>query len=96
MFLRSPRHLLVALVLVVAQWVATAHAVDHALGNEQGLPNHLCQLCLTAHDLGAAAPVSLVVPPVVAPAFVPLPEPLYACPEPQRWRATQRGPPAPL
>lgn len=65
------RHLLLVAVLFFAQLAAGAHAVEHASGNDDGLPTHVCQLCLTAQDLGAALPSLAVLPPVVAHRFVP-------------------------
>ena len=86
------RYLLVA-VLLFAQLVAGAHAVGHALDNDSGLPNHSCELCLAAHDLGTALPSLADLPPAAAAAFVP--EALHthergAFPPPA---APQRGPP---
>ena len=59
------RHLRLVAVLVFAQWAALAHGVEHAAGEGKGLPQHACELCLTAHDLGSALPAALP-PPVVA------------------------------
>lgn len=64
--MNSLRHLLLVAVLFFAQLAAGVHAVDHAAGNEGALPTHTCELCLAAHDLGAALPSLLVVPPVLA------------------------------
>jgi hypothetical protein len=87
------RHLLLVVVLFFAQLAAGAHALEHVADNEKGLPTHACQLCLAAHDLGAALPSLAVLPPVQFAQFVPealsahgrgaLPAPL----------AAQRGPP---
>jgi hypothetical protein len=41
-----------------------------------GLPTHVCQLCLAAQDLGAALPSLAALPPVVAQQFVLVPESL--------------------
>ncbi len=65
------RHLLLVAVLLFAQLAAGVHAVEHAAGNDDGLPTHVCQLCLTAQDLGAALPSLAALPPVVAQQFVP-------------------------
>jgi hypothetical protein len=54
--MRSWRHLLLVVSLLLGQLLAGAHAVEHAASKEDGLPTHVCQLCLTAHDLGAALP----------------------------------------
>ncbi len=90
----SLRHLLLALVLGLAQLLASAHAVDHALGNEEGLPNHHCPLCLTAHDLGAGAPAAVPLPPVVKPAPVRAEVKAAVWPDIRPPRACQRAPPA--
>ena len=46
--MRSWRHLLLVVSLLLGQLVAGAHAVEHAASKEDGLPTHACQLCLTA------------------------------------------------
>ncbi|MGE5472333.1 MAG: hypothetical protein ACM3X0_16170 [Bacteroidota bacterium] len=65
-----PRLLLVALLFFAQAW-AGAHAVEHAAGKEGALPNHVCELCLAAHDLGSALP-SLAVPLPLLVAQMPL------------------------
>jgi len=73
--------------------VAGAHAVEHAASKEDGLPTHVCQLCLTAHDLGAALPSVVSLPPVVLPLWLPespVAQGRTAFPPPL---ACQRGPP---
>jgi hypothetical protein len=87
------RHFLLVATLVFAQLLAGAHAVEHAAGNDETLPTHACQLCLTAHDLGSALPSVVALPPVVAVQL--LPEALSShdretFPAPV---ASQRGPP---
>jgi len=87
------RHLLLVVALCFAQLAAGAHAVGHAADNEGGLPAHTCELCLAAHDLGAALTSLAALPPVVVPLLVP--EALHvharsAFPPPA---APQRGPP---
>jgi hypothetical protein len=64
------RHLLLVAVLVFAQLAAGAHAVGHAEDNESGLPGHVCELCLAAHDLGTALPSLVALPAADAPGFV--------------------------
>lgn len=52
----SPRLLLFALALIMGQWLTLAHAVEHpalASGGEA-----TCDLCLHAHQLGAALPAA--------------------------------------
>ena len=87
------RHLILVAVLFFAQLAAGAHAVEHAAGNEQGLPTHACHLCLTAHDLGAALPSLVALPPVLSVQLVPASFSAHgrtAFPAPV---ATQQGPP---
>jgi len=90
----SLRHLLLVAVLLFAQLAVGAHAVGHAAESEKGMPTHACELCLAAHDLGAALP-SLASLPVAA-STLAVPESLQshdrsAFPPPA---APQRGPPA--
>jgi len=59
--------LLLVFALFFAQWVAGAHAVEHAASRDGGLPTHACELCLAGHDLGSALP-SLAVQAPVSPA----------------------------
>ncbi len=47
-------HLLLAVLLLCAQALAGAHSIEHAVEEGQGAPTHICELCLAAHDLGAA------------------------------------------
>ncbi|UCV19212.1 hypothetical protein [Ferribacterium limneticum] len=87
------RHLLLVVVLFFAQLAAGAHAVEHAASNDDGLPTHVCQLCLAAHDLGAALPSLAALPPVLAVQLVPESFSAHgrnAFPAPI---ATQQGPP---
>jgi len=65
------RHLLLVFLLAFAQLAAGAHAVEHAAAGDDGLPTHVCQLCLATQDLGAALPSLAALPPVVAHQFVP-------------------------
>ena len=65
------RHLLLVVILFVAQMAAGAHAVEHVANDGDGLPTHLCQLCLAAHDLGSALPSLAALPPVVAARLLP-------------------------
>ncbi len=64
------RRLLLVAILLFAQLAAEAHAVGHAADNDSGLPGHVCELCLAAHDLGAALPAPVAVPPPAVPGFV--------------------------
>jgi hypothetical protein len=88
------RHLLLVAVIAFAQWAAVAHGVEHAAGEGRGLPSHTCELCLAAHDLGAALPSAAALPALPAPVLPPLVavatgRPALAAPSP-----VQRGPPA--
>ena len=88
------RQLLLVAVLLFAQLAAGAHAVGHAADNDGGLPAHACELCLTAHDLGAALPALALLPPVAVPQLVPdalRAHARNAFPPPA---AVQRGPPS--
>lgn len=69
--MNSLRHLLLVVALVFAQLGAGMHAVGHAADKDSGLPNHACELCLSAHDLGSALPSLAALPPVVAVVLVP-------------------------
>lgn len=78
------RHLLFALVLLLAQSVALTHAVEH-LRVDADTPTHTCALCIAAQGLDAAltgeapdlvggtaefAPPTGVVIPVFSPSAV--------------------------
>jgi len=79
--------------MLFAQLAAGAHAVEHAAGEREGLPTHICELCLAAHDLGSALPSVVALPPVETSCVVPenLTAVSRACfPAPA---ACQRGPP---
>jgi hypothetical protein len=87
------RHLLLVAVLFLAQLAVGAHAVEHAAGNEGTVPTHTCELCLAAHDLGAALPSVVALPPLCLVFLIPetLQSPdRSAFPPPL---ARQRGPP---
>jgi hypothetical protein len=90
------RHLLLVAVLFFAQLAAGAHAVEHAVDfdkGDKGLPTHACQLCLAAHDLGAALPSLAALPPVLAVQLVPESFSAHARSAFPAPAATQRGPP---
>lgn len=91
--MKQLRHYLLIAIIVLAQWLAGAHAVAHAAGDEGALPAHTCELCLVAHDLASALPTLPVVLPLLAVAEMPpVHETLgrFSLPAP---RAVQRGPP---
>lgn len=91
--MRSWRHFLLVASLLLAQLLAGAHAIEHAAGNDDALPTHACQLCLTAHDLGVALPSVASLPPVVAQQFVPETQAAHARASFPAPIACQRGPP---
>lgn len=92
--MNSLRHFLLVVVLLFAQLAAGAHAVEHATGNKEGLATHTCELCLAAHDLGAALPSLAALPALafahLAPEVLAL-EGRAVFPAPA---ACQRGPPS--
>ena len=63
--MNSLRHLLLVAALLFAQLLAGAHAVEHVANKDGGLPTHLCELCLAAHDLGDGLPGYAMLPVVV-------------------------------
>lgn len=69
--MHSLRHLFLVIALLTAQWVAAAHGVEHGLGKEKNVGGHVCELCLAAHDLGAALPGSAALPAVAPPDLPP-------------------------
>jgi len=87
-------HLLLAFLLLCAQAFAAAHAVEHTLDADKGLPDpHACELCLSAHDLGAGLTGKIAAPAAVAAGYI---LPCHSCvdrgalPAPQ---ARQQSPP---
>lgn len=46
---------LFALALLFGQMGALAHATGHLANTDPGLPDHVCELCLTQVNLGSAA-----------------------------------------
>ena len=59
------RRLLLVTLLLFAQMAAGGHALEHASGQESLAPEQLCELCLTAHDLGSALPSLASLPPLL-------------------------------
>lgn len=87
------RQWLLVLLLVLGQWLAGAHAVEHAAGKDDALPTHVCQLCLAAHDLGAALPAVACALPVALPPWRPLAESVAGRHTLPALPPSQRGPP---
>ncbi|HTJ97785.1 MAG TPA: hypothetical protein VL381_09965 [Rhodocyclaceae bacterium] len=86
-------HLLLAFLLLCAQALAGAHAVEHAVAQDKDLPPHVCELCLAAHDLGSGLTSSTFVAPSINASYVLATHCLIgraALPAPQ---ARQQGPP---
>lgn len=68
---RTLKHLLFAVLLLCAQMLAAAHAVEHGFEAVKGQPPHVCELCLAAHDLGAGLTADIPAPLAVAAEFIP-------------------------
>lgn len=66
---RTVLNLLLAVVLLLAQQLAAAHALSHH--DEGGVPEHVCELCVAAAQLASglpsAAPVLTAAPAAIAP-----------------------------
>ncbi|MDD2883815.1 MAG: hypothetical protein PHT48_02080 [Dechloromonas sp.] len=87
------RHLLLVVVLLLAQLAGAAHALEHAVSKEGVAPTHVCELCMVAHDLSAALPSLAIQPAILAgrrPWILAQPSGRLALPAPQ---PAQRGPP---
>lgn len=87
------RHLLLVFALLFAQLASGAHAVEHVANQDDGLPQHVCELCLATHNLASALPSLAALPPVLALRLVPEPPQVNerrGMPVPL---ARQRGPP---
>lgn len=87
------RHLLLVAVLFFAQLAAGAHAVGHAAHNESGLPAHVCELCVAAHDLGVALHSLATLPPIITAVLLPEVRSAHARSAFPPPAAPQRGPP---
>ena len=55
MLRRSFTPWLFALALLFGQMGALAHATSHLAQSDPGLPDHVCELCLSQVNLGSAA-----------------------------------------
>lgn len=76
--MKLARHLLVALLLLLAQGVALTHAVEHLRPDADAPLTHSCALCLAAQGLDAAlasapAALALCAAEFAAPASAALP-----------------------
>jgi hypothetical protein len=87
------RHLLLVLVLLLAQLAGAAHALEHAVNKEGAPPTHVCELCMVAHDLASALPSLATLPVIPAGRLLPPSAPLVARSDWPAPRAVQRGPP---
>lgn len=65
------RPLLLVITLIFAQLVAGGHQVEHAAGKDGILLGQACELCLAAHDLGAALPKIVSLPRIADLVLVP-------------------------
>jgi hypothetical protein len=59
----APLHLLLALLLLLAQQLAAAHGLSHHDAGQ--VPDHACELCVASAHLGAGLPGT---PPALQPA----------------------------
>lgn len=84
---------LLVVALFVAQAVAGMHAVEHGATKDGGLPDHVCELCLAAHDLGSALPSLVSPPPVVFHHLAPAPQIAAGFVEPSAPLPRQGAPP---
>lgn len=85
---------LFALVLLLGQAAAFAHALSHINGHESAVPDKVCEICVAQAQLGNAAPVSVFSLPIAAlphlvPPAVPAPPAVV-----RLWRTHARAPPA--
>lgn len=87
------RRLLLVAFFLLAQGLAGAHAVEHAAGGEEGLPPHVCVLCLATQDLGAALPSLPPVLPLAVAETDPGERLTAVCPALPAPLPCQRGPP---
>ena len=92
MRLSPTRHLLLALVLLLGQWLSAAHAFEHP----SLAADHHCHVCSHAQAMGAALPPAPLLP-VLAGRYE---APLHVVDTGRRstriYRHPIRGPPQPL
>lgn len=91
--MNSLRQILLVFALLFAQLAAGVHAVGHLADRESGLPGHVCELCLAAHDLGTVLPALAALPPVVLARFFAELPPAAGRSDWPAPLARQRGPP---
>jgi hypothetical protein len=91
---RAFHHLLLALLLLLAQLFAAAHALSHQ--DEAPLPDHACAVCAMTAHLGSALPSAA---PVLEPAVHAVGQPsprAPVCTHSPRLPFHARAPPATL
>lgn len=64
-------HLLLAFLLLCAQALAVAHAIEHTADEGQGAPVHVCERCVAAHDLSSGVPTAVFTLPILAAEWLP-------------------------
>jgi hypothetical protein len=91
---RALHHLLLALLLLLAQQVAAVHVLSHQ--DQAPLPDHACAACVTAAHLGTGltSTTPLLEPAAHAVERPPLSESVHARQPRPPFRS--RAPPAPL
>lgn len=90
----ASRNFLLVVLLIFAQLLSGAHALEHARGDDKKEPAGHCQLCLATHDLGGTLPSAFVAVAPQAPAPCPEQPRLHARAAVPAPLACQRGPPA--
>ncbi|MBX9847840.1 MAG: hypothetical protein K2X64_01000 [Rhodocyclaceae bacterium] len=64
-------HLLLAFLLLCAQALAVAHAIEHTVDEGHGTPAHACECCLAAHGLSSGVPTAIFALPILAAKWLP-------------------------
>ena len=87
------RHLLIAVLLLLAQSGALTHEIDHRHPDADEPASHVCALCIAAH--GLAAPLESVAPGIAlsAASFAPPVGEIVAVPFPGAVSPRARAPP---
>lgn len=92
MRLTPTRHLLLALVLLLGQWLSAAHAFEHP----SLAADHHCHVCSHTQAMGAALPPAPLLPTRVGRYEAPLHRLETAHSSERVYRHPIRGPPQPL